>query len=148
MSQHELQIVDPIGWLRSRAEQFFPSGRVSDAYLLGILVDDAVTFGQTSCSVHRADDWWIVSSVVDWLISPGGTLLDTFQRIVPTPNRSLQYSFRGGVFLTAFASSIATSTCGERTTILGATPSEAVWELAGNARRAVLFTVEEPRGTG
>ena len=135
-----LQKVDALHWVRSRANQFFPSGKPEPVHLLAYLMADVLELGHGSCTIRKVDHWWIIGSEADWLRVEGCAPTDLFTRVVPAPSHG-QHSMRGEILTSAFARSVWVTLAAERVRIQGETPPESVWKATAGLHRVILFSI-------
>lgn len=140
----ELELVNALGWIRSRPERFFPGGIIDPVVLLTYLMSDVVRLGGGECTIRRSGDWWLIGSDVDWLVNASIPLVDLFARVVPAPKHG-EHSMRGEVLVSAFATSTWIARSGsERVCIRGDEPSDSVWSRAIDMHRVILFRIQMP----
>jgi hypothetical protein len=137
-------VVDAVGYVSKRPEQFFRAGVPEPIELVTHIVSETfVLGGGETCAVHRGD-WWIIRSDVDWL----GTHPDyppeaLFFHIVALPEAGPN-SMRAEILLTAFAQKVVTVGASGRLSIKGeVAPTEEIWRLIESYagwKRAVAFS--------
>lgn len=63
--EDDLRILDDaVAWVRSKPEMFFQRGTADPIALLGWLMADVLELGMGSCTIRRANDWWIIAATV------------------------------------------------------------------------------------
>jgi hypothetical protein len=106
----DLQIMnDPIGFVRRNPPMFLGGmKRAVGEHLAARMLSDLIWSRALPAHVNRLDQWWEVSSAMDWLATQDGIGIDAFARIVPFPVAGPN-SHHSEILLTAFAEAIVTS---------------------------------------
>jgi hypothetical protein len=106
----DLQIMnDPIGFVRRNPPMFLGGmKRAVGEHLAARMLSDLIWSGARPAHVNGLDQWWEVSSAMDWLATQDGIGIDAFARIVPLPVAGPN-SHRSEILLAAFADAVVTS---------------------------------------
>lgn len=134
----DLQVIDPLSWLRGRPKFFFAGGTPNDDDLCAALVTDATAQG-ARCTVASWGNFWTVSSDADWLEHGQHSVRELFDRVVAAPQHGAN-SMRAEVLLHAFCADVAT--CGDGWVyVAGNVPEDLrrVVEADRSSARTVVF---------
>jgi hypothetical protein len=118
----DLQVVDPLAWVSSRPIQFFRTGRADALQLVTCVLADVVTLGGGECRVSVIEDWWLVSSDIDWMKNAKFSVQELFSQVVADP-RLGDHSMRAEILLNAFASDVFTTDSHAPLAIKGRAPT-------------------------
>lgn len=89
-------------FMRRRAAELFPGGRVTPNALAANIAFGAAVLGARHVELTNDGDWWFVASDFDWLAQPNGDSSGLFERLTPFPEQG-PGSHRSEVYVTAFA---------------------------------------------
>jgi hypothetical protein len=118
---------------------FFPNAQPSPIWCVQHLVVEVLALGATDVLVERHEDWWIVSSTLDWFLSDQSPEQQV-RKLIPLPQVGPNAS-RVEVVILAFSEAVATRG-GDRSWRVLAGPEVAAFvEQASSAKagRAVAF---------
>jgi hypothetical protein len=137
--ESDLQVVDPIRWLRRDPHRFFTGGKVEPITLVLAVAAD-ILYAGGELNVRNSSRWWIVGSNVDWLVPNyrGLQATELFKNVVSEPARGA-HSMRGEVLLGAFASAVWISLEGNREGVIGTAPDQTAWSRTEDLHRCIFF---------
>jgi hypothetical protein len=115
-----IQIIDPIAWVKASQSRFFPDGTFDVIRLLAYVMADVIVLGGGDCRIARRAAWWFVASDADWLAQEI-PLRELFQRVVPAPAHG-EHSLRAEVLLTAYAQDVYTAKDDDEFIVKGVAP--------------------------
>jgi hypothetical protein len=118
MNSKHLEIIPKIfDWAQRNQSMFFRSGIANtDELIFGVLLD--IFHANGKVFIDKVDDWWLISSDVDWLTPASTPLLELFTHTVSEPSRSAN-SMRSEFLLGVFCSDICVYLHGEISQIKG-----------------------------
>jgi hypothetical protein len=138
----DIQILDPIQWIKARPERFFPSGNPTPIDLFAYyLVPDVLEFGNGSCTIRPVENWWIIGSEIDWLQNDKYSENELFEHIIPAPQHG-RNAMRGEILLACFSQSVWLTLNGQRKRIQGNEAPASVWIQTSGLYRAIIFCLE------
>ena len=136
-------VVDAVGYVSKRPEQFFRTGAPEPIELVTHIVSETFVLGGGETCAVRSGDWWIIRSDVDWLgTHPDYAAEALFFHIVALPEAGPN-SMRAEILLTAFTQKVVTVSASGRLIIKGeVAPTEEIWQLIESCagwKRAIAF---------
>ena len=137
----DLNIVDPLAFVRSHPERFFPAG-ITASRLADYLMGTALEVGACDVTALRHRDWWVVGSSDDWLGLGRipAPVHELFSRVIALPEAG-QNSIRAEVLVMAFAHDVVVASATTIETLAGIGDSGWLRELLLERgwQRAVAF---------
>jgi hypothetical protein len=136
-----LQIVNPIEWVRRNQSLFFPAGQIDVIRLTAYVMSDVLELGGGECRIVKRDRWWFVVSDADWLAQAAVPVHELFESVIPAPAHG-EHSMRAEVLLSAYAADIFTQSDEGALQIKGCAPEPRLIEgalHAGWSRRVIAF---------
>ena len=138
-----LQVVDAIAFVTQHPQMFFSEGKVDALRLVSCVMFDVLELGKGECRIVHRDDWWFVTSDIDWL-AHDLPVAELFQRIVPAPQHGVN-AMRAEVLVRAFAADVFVASGEHAGVLAGEAPAEALVRSAldsGWARGMVAFRLD------
>ncbi|WP_431050325.1 hypothetical protein [Roseateles sp. L2-2] len=132
--------VDPVDWVGSHPQKFFPTGKVEPIGLLAYLMADVIELGGGTCSMVRDGEWWLVGSDFDWLQHDRYSASELFRHVVPAPGHG-EHSMRGEILLATFARNVSVSLGRDLLRVKGNAPPQKTVDRAKEFRRAIVFSM-------
>lgn len=106
----DLHVVnDAIKHVRDHKEMYLRGDTPSYELIAGRLVSDLICYHALPASVEKRDDWWIVSSAVDWM---DGDDIDKLFNSIRSHERLGVNSVRSEILLSSFCTQIFTCSKG------------------------------------
>src|SRR5262245_37051900 len=136
-------LADAINYVRQRPERFFRAGSPDPVELVTHIVGEALLLGGGDACTMHSEDWWIISSNVDWLATcPDYAPEELFSHIVALPEAGPN-SMRAEILLTAFAQQVITASTDHLSIIKGdVSQADNIWQLIAahpDWKRTVAF---------
>jgi hypothetical protein len=144
-SQDDLQIFTPEyteKWLVEKPERVFRLGQPNAIEMIKGIVTDALVLNSTHIQITKANDWYIISSDIDWLKLGNSSTIDLlFDKIHAFPEAGPN-SFRYEFLLKVFAHDVIIADS-ESVKVIKGELSEEVTEmissLASEKKRLIAF---------
>jgi hypothetical protein len=103
-SYEDIVLVNVEKWILKNPKMFFRND-IPSAEEISFWVLTDIYFAGGDVSVCRVNDWWVISSNIDWVVDPEISFIDLFKRVVSDPRRGAN-SMRSEVVVAAYCSDI------------------------------------------